>query len=367
MTEEIVPASPQDDEPLRQELATLPDKQDALQTLSKDVGEVIVPPETLALFYANATKLPERMTPEEKQKLREHMIVEDDDIEIRPEGIIYIEANYLRECLSEIFGQGAWSMIPLSGISRDHDVEPGQKDVPIFQRWMLVVHECYVGQAVGDGRFFINNKETTKADAAEMTASNALSRICKSLSIGANVYRRKFQREFMAKHAVEVWVKTFKGNVRRWRRKDADPLPGEIGPVKRTEPEDATEPEQKPAAPKAPPPPREGPQPAPPRKPEAKPAEGPAPQGSEPNPPMENTLTVGQTRLLFREFRKRGMIKPDENGQDDPAAALEFLLNEGAQMKTGPGKTRMEVLSGTIAAIDKSRFSELVNKIREAR
>ena len=178
-------------------------------------------------FYEGNSQL--AVSDEERDVLKQFRDAPDDDLEIRPEGLVYAGHMFYRNALTDAFGPGGWSLLPGSGIQ----IERNGDRVHIFQRWVLRVHGAFVGEAIGSGSYFANNAAQDKSDAAEAAASNALMRICakSSLGIGTNPWNRRFQREWKRKYAIQVWVKGYKGMEKRWRRKDDDPLPNETGPV----------------------------------------------------------------------------------------------------------------------------------------
>lgn len=203
-------------------LSTLKLKDDPLLAISsKSLGDVLP-----LKFYEGASGL--ELSEAERSTLMRLQDTPDDDVEIRPDGLVYAEHIHARRALTELFG-ASWALLPGSAITPEKD---GDR-VTIFQRWVLVVRGKYVGEAIGAGAFYANNAKMNKSDAAESAQSEALRRICakSALGIGSNVWDRRFAREWRREHAIQVWVTRNNQREKQWRRKDDDPFETEIGPV----------------------------------------------------------------------------------------------------------------------------------------
>jgi hypothetical protein len=208
-------------------LSMLKPKEDSLLVVSsKSLGDVLP-----AKFYEGASELV--LNDEEKAVLAQYQDAQDEEIEIRPDGLIYVEHITIRRALCKVFGT-EWACIPGSPIAQDKM----EKGILVAQRWVLVIRGHYIGEAIGAGQYWAENPQQNKTDAAEAAQSEAIRRICAkgSLGICSNVYQKAFQRRWRAQYAVEVWVKGYSGNRKLWRRKDAEPFEGEIGPIETKSP-----------------------------------------------------------------------------------------------------------------------------------
>ncbi len=218
-------------------LATLKPKDDPLLAISsKSLGDVLP-----VVMYEGAGTL--TLNEAELSTLKRLQDTADEDVEIRPDGLVYAEHIHARRALTELFG-ASWALLPGSAIAQEKD---GDK-ITIFQRWVLKVRGKYVGEAIGAGTYYTNNAKTNKSDAAEGAQSEALRRICakSALGIGSNVWDRRFAREWRRKFAVQVWTK--KGTYppeKQWRRADDDPFETEVGLVAKDAPKPAPEKELK--------------------------------------------------------------------------------------------------------------------------
>ncbi|PWN25188.1 mitochondrial genome maintenance MGM101, partial [Jaminaea rosea] len=134
-----------------------------------------------------------------------------EDIEIKPDGLIYLPEIKYRRILTRAFGPGGWAMAPRG------ETNVGQKIVS--REWVLVCLGRFVSTARGEQEYFDPNGVATATEGAK---SNALMRCCKDLGIASELWDPRFIRTFRAKHCVEVWVEDAKTGRKRklWRRKD---------------------------------------------------------------------------------------------------------------------------------------------------
>ncbi|ORY61433.1 mitochondrial genome maintenance MGM101-domain-containing protein [Pseudomassariella vexata] len=136
-----------------------------------------------------------------------------DDIEIKPDGIIYLPEIKYRRVLNAAFGPGGWGLAPRA----DLVVEDRQ----VTREYALIVHGRFVGQARGEQQYFNTDGIST---AAEGCKSNALMRCCKDLGIASELWDPRYIRRFMKEYAQQVWVEhvTTKKKKQIWLRKDDD-------------------------------------------------------------------------------------------------------------------------------------------------
>ncbi|KAI0113353.1 mitochondrial genome maintenance MGM101 [Daldinia grandis] len=134
-----------------------------------------------------------------------------EDIEVKPDGIIYLPEIKYRRILNTAFGPGGWGLAPRGQLM--------VHDKLVTRDYALVVHGRFVGQARGEMSYFSEEGIST---AAEGCKSNALMRCCKDLGIASELWDPRFIRKFMKEHAVQVWVEhaTTKKRKQIWLRKD---------------------------------------------------------------------------------------------------------------------------------------------------
>ncbi|KAI2472882.1 Mgm101p-domain-containing protein [Annulohypoxylon bovei var. microspora] len=137
--------------------------------------------------------------------------LDPDDIEVKPDGIIYLPEIKYRRILNAAFGPGGWGLAPRGQLMVHEKL--------VTREYALVVHGRFVGQARGEQQYFSEDGVST---AAEGCKSNALMRCCKDLGIASELWDPRFIRKFMKEHAMQQWVEhvTTKKKKQIWLRKD---------------------------------------------------------------------------------------------------------------------------------------------------
>lgn len=165
------------------------------------------------------------LTLDDKQIAELELATPDDEIDIRPDnGAVYASHEYCRRKLNKVFGYMGWTLIPGSPLT----ARPGEKGQEVYQRWVLFVSGVYVAEALSSRRYYADNAQMDMSDVAEAIKSDALRRCCKDLGIATEAWNKRWIRTWKEKYAIEVIVQTNKGNVKQWRRRDGEPLRGEI-------------------------------------------------------------------------------------------------------------------------------------------
>lgn len=145
--------------------------------------------------------------------------VKAEDIEIRPDGLIYLPWMEYVSRLQRAFKM-SWGTIP--------DDKPVQMGVHILWGFYLVIKGKLAGYAVGQQEYHANNPKMTWGDACEGAKSNALMRLCKGLGISLELWQPKFIKDWVSKYAESYELKDDKGKkvldrtgkVKiRWRKK----------------------------------------------------------------------------------------------------------------------------------------------------
>ncbi|KAG8968957.1 hypothetical protein FRC03_005502 [Tulasnella sp. 419] len=133
------------------------------------------------------------------------------DIEMKPDGLIYLPEIKYRRILNKAFGPGGWGLAPRA------EVNVGPKVVS--REYALVCMGRLVAIARGEQQYFDPSGIPTATEACK---SNALMRCCKDLGIASELWDPRFIREFKAQHCVEVFVEHVPTKKKRklWRRKD---------------------------------------------------------------------------------------------------------------------------------------------------
>ncbi|KAI5922468.1 mitochondrial genome maintenance MGM101-domain-containing protein [Camillea tinctor] len=137
--------------------------------------------------------------------------LDPEDIEVKPDGIIYLPEIKYRRILNNAFGPGGWGLAPRGDLM--------VKERLVAREYALIVHGRFVGQARGEQQYFTEDGIPT---AAEGCKSNALMRCCKDLGIASELWDPRFIRRFMKTYAVQQWAEhvTTKKKKQVWLRRD---------------------------------------------------------------------------------------------------------------------------------------------------
>ncbi|KAG0365608.1 hypothetical protein BGZ54_006369 [Gamsiella multidivaricata] len=137
--------------------------------------------------------------------------LDSDDIEVKPDGLLYLPEIKYRRILNKAFGPGGWGLAPRS----EHSISPKT----ISREYALICRGRFVSTARGEQDYFDPNNLAT---ATEGCKSNALMRCCKDLGIASELWDPSFIRKFKKQHCEEVFVENVvtKKKKKLWRRKD---------------------------------------------------------------------------------------------------------------------------------------------------
>ncbi|KFY55147.1 hypothetical protein V496_07096 [Pseudogymnoascus sp. VKM F-4515 (FW-2607)] len=137
-----------------------------------------------------------------------------DDVEVKPDGIVYLPEIKYRRILNRAFGPGGWGLAPRG----ETIVTPKS----ITREYALVAHGRLVSVARGEQAYFSPEGIPT---ATEGCKSNALMRCCKDLGVASELWDPRFIRRFMKEHAKQLWVEHIptKKKKQLWYRKDDEP------------------------------------------------------------------------------------------------------------------------------------------------
>ncbi|KAJ1666391.1 hypothetical protein EV178_002347 [Coemansia sp. RSA 1646] len=136
--------------------------------------------------------------------------VAENEIEIKPDGLLYLPEIKYRRILNRAFGPGGWGLVPRGA----HSVS-GRN---LSREYALICLGRFISQARGEQEFF---DQSGLATATEGCKSNALVRCCKDLGIASELWDPAFISQFKAKYCSEEWMThAVKGNKKRlWRLK----------------------------------------------------------------------------------------------------------------------------------------------------
>ncbi|KIY00674.1 uncharacterized protein Z520_03339 [Fonsecaea multimorphosa CBS 102226] len=118
-----------------------------------------------------------------------------EDIEIKPDGIIYLPEIKYRRILNKAFGPGGWGLAPRG--------ETIVTEKSVTREYALLAHGRLVSIARGEQDYFTKEGIPT---AVEGCKSNAMMRCCKDLGVASELWDPRFIRKFKAEHTREVFV-----------------------------------------------------------------------------------------------------------------------------------------------------------------
>lgn len=137
--------------------------------------------------------------------------LDQEDIEIKPDGLIYLPEIKYRRILNRAFGPGGWGLAPRS----ETIITPKM----ITREYALVAEGRLVAIARGEQDYFDPSGIPT---ATEGCKSNAMMRCCKDLGVASELWDPRFIRTFKKKYCQQVFVEhaTTKKKKAIWIRKD---------------------------------------------------------------------------------------------------------------------------------------------------
>ncbi|KAE8365227.1 mitochondrial genome maintenance MGM101-domain-containing protein, partial [Aspergillus caelatus] len=134
-----------------------------------------------------------------------------EEVEIKPDGILYLPEIKYRRILNRAFGPGGWGLVPRS----ESIVTPKT----VTREYALVCNGRLVSVARGEQDYFSPDGIPT---ATEGCRSNALVRCCKDLGIASELWDPRWIRKYKAQYTREVFVEHVvnKRKSKIWVRKD---------------------------------------------------------------------------------------------------------------------------------------------------
>ncbi|KAK2734660.1 hypothetical protein FQN57_001605 [Myotisia sp. PD_48] len=137
--------------------------------------------------------------------------LDHEDVEIKPDGIVYLPEIKYRRILNKAFGPGGWGLVPRS--------ESIVTTKTVTREYALVAHGRLVSIARGEQDYFSPDGIPT---ATEGCKSNAMMRCCKDLGVASELWDPRWIRTFKAAHGREVFVEhaVNKRKSKIWIRKD---------------------------------------------------------------------------------------------------------------------------------------------------
>jgi hypothetical protein len=136
------------------------------------------------------------------------------DVEIKPDGYLYLPEIKYRKVLNLAFKPGGWALLPRGPHYFNQDKTAVSRD------YALYVGGRFVSGSSGEHDLFGLKGMSTSLEA---TKSNAIMRCCKDIGIASELWDPEFIIDWRIKYAKQVWCESVKqpGQKKKlWRRKD---------------------------------------------------------------------------------------------------------------------------------------------------
>ncbi|EDV25505.1 uncharacterized protein TRIADDRAFT_55661 [Trichoplax adhaerens] len=153
--------------------------------------------------------------------------VKAEDVEVKPDGLLYLPEIRYRRILNQAFGPGGWALMPRGQPTMINN--EGELSQLVIREFALYVGGRFVAQSVGEHLHYSKNELST-GKALESAKSNALMRCCKDLGVASELWDPTFVYNFKKNHCVEVWCENARNSKEKrklWRlkRQGNDVLP----------------------------------------------------------------------------------------------------------------------------------------------
>lgn len=122
--------------------------------------------------------------------------VNEEDVEIRPDGLIYLPWMEYVIRLRDAF-DGKWAIVPVGKAKMENDL--------LLQEYWLLLDGRLYGKAIGEQQYYKDNYTMSWGDALEGCKSNGLMRLCKGIGIGLELWKPTFIRAWKKKYAEQYY------------------------------------------------------------------------------------------------------------------------------------------------------------------
>lgn len=135
------------------------------------------------------------------------------DVEIKPDGIVFLPGVAYRRILTRAFGAGGWAIAPRSPARYMKD-----NNIVVYHGALYCLGR-FVAEAVGECFYRDNNPNMSYASCVEGAKTDALGRCCKDLGIGTEMWDANWRETWKAKYATSYRGK--KWNVKKQQEEEA--------------------------------------------------------------------------------------------------------------------------------------------------
>jgi hypothetical protein len=126
--------------------------------------------------------------------------LEPKDVQIRPDGLVYLPWTWFAERLNRAFGRLAWGLVPQAG---PQTKDMGNMILVVWGHW-LVVRGVPVGFEMGETAYRPDNHTMSFGDAAAGAKSNSLARNCKMLGMSLELWSQEWIEDWKKQYAERV-------------------------------------------------------------------------------------------------------------------------------------------------------------------
>lgn len=151
-------------------------------------------PEEVSLDYGNPGLFPGAASEPLGREAIEVLQAElnQEEVEIKPDGALYLPEFRYRKILFRAFGAGGWALVPRGA----HSLSPSGV---LSREYALLCNGRFVSQARGHATI---QGFSNPALASEVVRSNALMRVCKDLGVGNELWDPTYCNSWRDAHAV---------------------------------------------------------------------------------------------------------------------------------------------------------------------
>lgn len=136
------------------------------------------------------------------------------DVEIKPDGIVFLPGVAYRRILTRAFGAGGWAIAPRSPARYMKD-----NNIVVYHGALFCLGR-FVAEAVGECFYRDNNPNMSYASCVEGAKTDALSRCCKDLGIATEMWDANWRDKWKAEYATSYKQKDRNGEEKtKWKLK----------------------------------------------------------------------------------------------------------------------------------------------------
>lgn len=158
--------------------------------------------------------------------------INPEDVQIRPDGLVYLPWTWYAGRLNRALGRLQWALLPQAGAQK---IPMGTSELVVWGHW-FVVRGVVVGFEYGECTYRPDNFTMSFGDAAAGAKSNSLARNCKMLGMSLELWNQEWVSAWKEKYAERV--RNPNGNRPEfiWRKKKSNGKTPAQQAVENTEP-----------------------------------------------------------------------------------------------------------------------------------